>query len=354
MFYVFAQVLDFFDAAITASLDAGISGMVSAVRTPMWLALVLWLIFRGWQASSGNTSSLASDLLRESLGLILVVCLCTNADLFNRYVRDFFFFGVPSYFAEAAATITAPVGGTGGPAQGGTIGEQLTVLWAQVWRACGEAWRSGWSVSGFIIDAAVVVTLGVAAVGLIACAVVYIIGHFFLAIVIVLGPVFIAFVLFAATRQFFDRWGGKVASLILLQVVAIVVTAFVCRANLMFLDGAKGAAGNADAVKALQALFGVAVVFGIGAAAMWFVPQFAYSLGTGLMVNPLPSPRMPRLPGGGDKQPGQIPLNLQPQPNFGVSLAPPAGLSAPPAYRALPPAAPTPLGPPMRALPPPA
>ena len=386
MMYVWASAIEFIDAVVAEVLDAGIEAFVNAMFLPVWLALCAYLFFRGWQAMTGNLPAATTDMLREAIGMIFVVCLATNLDLFNRFVRDFFFFGVPQFLAGVAARVAAPQGGA---VEAGTMAEQLTVMWAQVWKAVGHAWNSAGGWQDWPIYAGALVTLAVAAVALVLVVLVYMVSHFFLALVIMLGPVFIALGAFRATRGYVDRYFGKVASLILLQVMAVLVMAFVTRANLTFMDGVnsaeaqtaaartaadiarqnaqrgnfgnRGGAGGfygdpaaaptvpanpngapqGDVLQRLQVLFGVIAMFLLGGAAMIFLPYIAYSLGSGLMVNVTPnSARLPMPGGGGNDAPAL--------PNYGISLnqGGGGGIPQPPpaAYASLAPPPPTPLG----------
>lgn len=389
MMYVFASVLEFIDAAIAGALDAGIRAFINAMFLPAWLSLTAFLWFRGWQAMSGNLPAVTTDVLREAVGLIFTVCLATNIDLFNTYIRDFFFFGLPQFLAGIASTVAAEQGTN---VQPGSMGQQLTVLWAHVWKACGVAWKaaSGWG--DWPIFATVIVTLAVAAVALIICVLIYLVSHFFLALMVMMGPLFILLATFRATRGYLDRWGGKMVSLILLQVMAVLVMAFVARAQLTFMEQINSAEAISEVERRaatdarqsaqrsnmanrgasfysegptptlnaspngipadtvmdrLQGLFGVLAMFLLGGSAMVTLPYFAYSLGSGLMVNPMPrtpSLPMPGFPGGG--------AGAAPTPNLGVSFNQPGGggvaggipQPAPPSYASLAPSPPTPLG----------
>lgn len=390
MMYVFAGAIEFIDAVVAEVLDAGIEAFVNAMFLPVWLALCAYLFFRGYQAMTGNLPAATTDILREAIGLIFAVCLATNLSLFNAMVRDFFFYGVPQFLGGIAARISTPQGGA---VQPGTMAEQLTVMWAQVWKAVGHAWNSAGGWQDWPIYVGALVTLGVAAIALILVVLVYMVSHFFLALVIMIGPVFMALGMFRATRGYVDRYFGKVASLILLQVMAVLVMAFVTRANLTFMDGVnsaeaqtaaartaadiarqnaqrgnfgnRGGAGGfyndpaaqaqaiptnpngapqGDVLQRLQVLFGIIAMFLLGGAAMIFLPYIAYSLGSGLMVNVTPnSARLP-LPGrpGGGAEPAPSSM-----PSLGVSLNQGGGgipQPAPPSYASLAPPPPTPLG----------
>lgn len=356
MMYVVALVLEFFDDITAQILDAGIGAFIGVMRTPMWICLVLWLVFRAWQAMTGNLQAMATDALKEGVGVIAAVCLATNVDLFNQYVRDFFFHGVPSYLGGAAARIVSPQAGA---VQAGTMGEQLTVLWAMMWRECGRMFQSLsiTSMGDWVMGAAIVILIFVAGLFLAVCAFVYVISHFFLSIIVMLGPLFIGISVFRATRPFLDRWLGKTVALILVQVVAVVVLAVVVRGSMLTIETLTSTQPRFNISRDFQAAWGPTIpgtiqrlgnlagmmfIFALGSLAMWFAPQFAYSIGSGVMMNVLPSPRLPRPNGGGDKagSPAATP------PDLGVSMNPPSGAIPQPSPQrtSLPPPAPAPLG----------
>lgn len=357
MMYVIAMVIEFFDDITAQVLDAGITGFIDAMRAPVWICAVLWLVIRAWQAVSGNLSAVSSDALKESLGIIAAVSLATNVDLFNQYVRDFFFYGVPSYLGGVAARI---VSGSSVPAQAGTMGEQLTVLWALAWRESGRMFQalSMWSPGDWLLGAGIVLMIIAAGTMMIVAALIYIISHFFLSIVVMLGPVAIGMSVFRATKPFVDRYIGKMVALILVQVVAVLVLAVVCRGSILSIEAmtsteprfsiARAAAdfwaGGAgpNIFQKLGTLIGMTFIFGLGAAAMYFVPQFAYSLGSGVMIQPMPSLPRPQLGGGGgDKSPAAASA----LPNLGVTMNPPSGaIPQPSPQRVSLPRAPVPLG----------
>lgn len=355
MMYVIAMVIEFFDDITAQVLDAGINGFIDAMRAPVWICAVLWLIIRAWQAVSGNLSAVSSDALKESIGLIAAVSLATNVDLFNQYVRDFFFFGVPSYLGGVAARI---VGGANVPAQVGTMGEQLTVLWALAWREAGRMFQalSIWNAGDILLGLGIVIMMILAGAMMLVASLVYVISHFFLSIVVMLGPVAIGLSVFRATKPFVDRYVGKMVSLILVQVVAVLVLAVVCRGSILSIEAmtstesrfviSRGAAefwaggSGPNAFQKFGTLLGMAFIFGLGAAAMYFVPQFAYSLGSGLMIQPMPSlPRPQPGGGGGGKSPAL------PPPDLGVAMNPRSGaIPQPPPQRVSLPRPPVPMG----------
>jgi type IV secretory pathway VirB6-like protein len=83
-------------------------------------------------------------------------------------------------------------------------------------------------------------------IGLVLCAVVYLISRFLLAIVVILGPVAIACAMFSSTRPIFERWIGKGISLIILQVAAIITMQVVFSGDQTFMAALNPSSGTPD------------------------------------------------------------------------------------------------------------
>ena len=317
MLYIFGQIIDFFDKAYLVILQNGVGQFLAYVDAPLSGLLTLWVAFRGWAVWSGSLGVEAEMVKRELLGLVLILGLTTNAALYNQYVVGFLFEGLPDGLAAMAIQIAGTEGAQVAPT---TFGGELTVLWAEVWKVEGLAYQSlGINFRSAFEVLLMGLMIGAAAIGLAVSAVIHVIAKFFLLIVVLIGGAFVALAMFRYTRPFFDRWIGKVVSLVLLQFMAILVTAVTLAACGFFLSSVAGGE-NPDPMANLEAMAAVVVIFFCAGMTIYYSPQFAYSLGSGNSVSAMPSaPRGLGSSSGGGGRGGGGGLGLSPDLKIGMN-----------------------------------
>jgi type IV secretion system protein VirB6 len=273
-----------FDTAITAGMDAGITGLVAYVTTPVMTSLALYYVIQGVKIAQGDGAPVqlfVTQLVRN----VTILWFCSNADTYNTWVRDIFFTGLPTALNKAIMAKT--VGGMGAGLSNGVTG--TAAIFDQVWALMDQ------QVGTILAQASVIdVSARMAAfvggttggLALLIIAMVYLMARFILAIVIELGVLAVACLVFDATKPIFERWLGKVIALVFLQVTAIVVLQIVLTIDQEFTKQIVAAGGGVP--DRVQALIAMVVLFFMGAFAIYSLSAIAYSIGTGVAVSSLP------------------------------------------------------------------
>ena len=311
-------LLVFLDDMLTGSVDGIIAAVVHYVSTPLIAAAVLFYVIQGFKFANGDTSPM-HGFVPQLLRIGVVIWMATNLDTFNYWVRGVFFDGI-------AAKLTGVVSGTaGGPADSlHATAAALDAIWAQIWAIVGISWlQVGLSVTGVVAALVGALTAFFGGLALAVVALIYFAARFTQAVLICLAPVLIGCAMFDVTKPFFERAVGKCASLILLQVAAVIVLVITLRGDTMFMARATTAilatVGNAALFsQSLQVLIALCVWFMGGAWVMWNVAKIAYSIGGGISMSGPSAYALSAMMGGPSASLPSMPS---------VSLPPPVSLS---------------------------
>jgi type IV secretion system protein VirB6 len=270
-----------FDTAINTAQTAALSGLVSAMPAPLASMAVIYFAFMGWRVARGDLQ-LVHDFTVHMAKLGFIFYLACNLTVFNKWVVGLFQLGI----ANAMTTAISSSGSSTATTVNSVAGA-LDNLWDTMWSVALTAWSQAGT---FDVSTRIVAFLSVlgGGIGLLLCAVVYLISRFLLAIVVIFGPVAIACAMFSSTRPIFERWIGKGVSLIILQVAAIITMQVVLSGDQTFMAALTPSSGTPDLPTQLQNLMSMAIWLLLGAFALYSLPAIAYSIGTGVTVSMLP------------------------------------------------------------------
>lgn len=188
---------------VTADFVSRVFGPVaSAVSTPLWAAVTLFVALYGYLVMTGQIQHLYTSAFRNIFLIGFVTYTALNWDWFG-YLYDMFTKS-PDMFS---ATLSL----------GHNDKSVLDELYDRGIQTAFSIWsRSGWDLVMWGLGAVVfVVTLA-----LIAFAVfLLLLAKLLVAVTLALGPIFVSFCLFEATRQWFKNWIASLVTLVIFQLV---------------------------------------------------------------------------------------------------------------------------------------
>lgn len=189
--------------SVTADYARSVFGPVaSALSTPLWAAVTLFVVVYGYMVMSGQIQHLYSTAFRTILLVGFVTYTALNWDWFG-YLYDLVTRS-PDLFSSTLSL-------------GRDHGAALDELYNRGMDTAFSIWsRSGWDLSLWGLGAAVfMVTLS-----LIGFAVfLLLLAKMLVAITLGLGPIFVALCLFPATRQWFRNWIASLVTLVVFQLI---------------------------------------------------------------------------------------------------------------------------------------
>jgi len=188
---------------VAAGFVAQVFGPVaSAVSTPLWAAVTLFVVVYGYMVMTGQVQHLYSTAIRTIFLIGFVTYTALNWDWFS-YLYDLFT-QTPDLFSSSLSL-------------GRDAKSSLDELYDRGMDTAFSIWsRSGWDLALWGLGAVVFcVTLW-----LIGFAVfLLLLAKLLVAVTLALGPIFIAFCLFDATRQWFKNWIGSLVTLVIFQLI---------------------------------------------------------------------------------------------------------------------------------------
>lgn len=197
-----ATVLTVTDEVAADFVNRVFGPIASAVSTPLWAAVTLFVVLYGYLVMSGQIQQLYLTAFRNIFVIGFVTYTALNWDWF-RYLYDL---------------ITQSPDMFSGTMSLGHDGKQvLDELYDRGMETAFSIWdRSGWNLVMWGLGAIVFV----ATLLLTACAVfLLLLAKLLVAVTLALGPIFIAFYLFPETRQWFKNWIGSLVTLVIFQLV---------------------------------------------------------------------------------------------------------------------------------------
>jgi len=176
--------------------------MADAVSSPLWAAVMLFVVIYGYMVMTGHIQDLYKTAFRNILVLGFVTYTALNWDWFS-YLYDVFTKS-PDLFSSALS-----------------LGRDQKSGLDELYDRGMDTAFSIWSRSGFDLA---LWGLGVAVFGVTLALIGYAVFLLLLAKLLVaatlgLGPIFVAFCLFDATRQWFRNWVGSLVTLVIFQLI---------------------------------------------------------------------------------------------------------------------------------------
>lgn len=277
--------VEFWSRAIGGAIDQLVQGFTTAMAGPMWVSLAFWVALTGVRFANGDVEEEGKVLFRRVIGMSLVVAFATSAPLITQYVKDFYWRSLPHWFnqtmsASGIGSVEEANAAALGMTLPGNFGTDLEVVNAHAWRAISATWKTleWYDFFGWLTLIGVVVSdLWQIAFALLA----YLFADFMTGLLIGLAAPFFATALFPYTKPFFDRWLGKVISLVLVKVMVVAVATMVVQSDLVFLDMIRNRpiAPDEGELQQIRSLAGVILVFVVGAFIMLGAAIIAYHLG---------------------------------------------------------------------------
>jgi type IV secretion system protein VirB6 len=329
------------DNQLMAAIGSIVSAMATWVATPLSYCACFYLLVQGVRLANGDLE-VAHGFVLRLVRVVMIVWLATNLTAYTAYVQQAICTDLPN-------ALTSVVTSTQGrSADVSSVASSFDNLYAQVSTVVATAWQSvSFSIAGFGVILAGMLTTAGAGLGLLLLAVVFVVARLMIAIMICLGPLLIACGLFDWSRVFLERAIGKVVSLILLQVVSFLMISIMINISQTFMvqvsNSSLIAAANSGALPQLTAdLMGLFIWFvAAGLAAVFLSYKIAYSIGTGVaLAGPsiASAIMLARAAAGGGHggSGGAATIPSSPLPNYSLSLAQPQLAASVPAL-ALPP-----------------
>src|SRR5690348_10127548 len=84
-----------FDTAITAGMNAGVTGLTAYLATPVMTSLAIYYLIQGVRIAQGDGAPV-QHFVTQLLRNVMILWFCSNANTYNQWVRDIFFTGLPT------------------------------------------------------------------------------------------------------------------------------------------------------------------------------------------------------------------------------------------------------------------
>lgn len=269
---VFTTVTARIELPFLTSVDGLIAAFVAWLAGPMAAALVLYVALMGVLFLRGASQEPFGEVMSRVLRLCIIVWLCTNAAVYNLWVRDFFLTALPTELNNAAS--------------GAGVGVPLSAAaFDRLWQRSIGVGMSVWSTLGWsdIGPSLAVLFMWVCAGLAIAFSyLVWLMARIGLGLVVAVGPLFIALGLFPATRALMERWVGQLLSFVLLQLLVVVLLRVLVDSQSELIDRIATGSASASGAQRLQMLLAVSVLFVVCAAVAMQLPSLASALAGGV------------------------------------------------------------------------
>lgn len=271
---IFAYIFDELQTPLLGSVNTLVGVLIAWVKTPMRVALVLYVAGIGFAMMRGQAGN-SGNMTKHLVTLSLVAWFCTDAAAYKYWVSDTFMVVLPTELARVIASASgnsAPLGANSFDAvlrQSFDAGMSLVRLlgWRDVLPAI------------FVLIFWIVAALA-CAVGFGIWSLSYVIGALFVDI----GPLLIPLALFAFTRSVFERWIGALIQCAILQVFVLILLVVV-----MLVEGALLAKvalyTGSNPYALIFTLLAAVIFFGFATFIAWRLPALAASLAGGLHFN---------------------------------------------------------------------
>lgn len=268
---VFAYIVSQVETPLVSAVSEVMNAFLSFVAAPLKVALVLYIALTGVLILRGETNEAGATLLGRFLKLGIVVWVLTGAGIYQQYIYDFFFVGLPQSLANALTS-----SGSTNAVDANTFDQ----VWIKAWRAGLEVWRTlNWTDIG---EKLIVILFWAAAIiSTVFAFAIWLISRVLLALYIALGPLLVGLVLFPATRAIFERWIGSLISCVILQITTVVLLYIVLSVEQQVV-GQVAIMGSVDSMAMIQVLLAGVIFFAVAAFVAFQLPGVASSLSGGL------------------------------------------------------------------------
>lgn len=269
--------LTLFDGKIQGGMNSALAGISSYVDRPLIVCCALFCIWHGIKIANADDIPV-HKLVPTLLKIAAIVWLATNLSAFDRYVRDFFYDGLPQALGLAVLGKQ--------PSSAAAVGSAFDTVWQQAWHLASDVYmKADWYDVADRLSAELCI-IGVS-IALLLMGFVFLMARFLLAIVIAFGPIMIGCLLFDATKPIFERWIGKIVALVVLQISVVITLNMLLSGDQSLMQNIVDAHGPMTIPSDLWNLVIMVVWFAISALAMYALPAVAYSIGSGVQVHAL-------------------------------------------------------------------
>lgn len=269
---IFTSVTSRVEAPFIGSVDALIAAFVAWLSGPLQAALVLYIALMGVLFLRGASQEPFGEVMGRVLRLCIIVWLCTNAAVYNQWVRDFFITTLPTEINGVAA---GAVGGS----------PMTAAAFDSLWQRSIGVGMSVWSTLGWsdIGPSLAVLFMWVCAGLAVAFSyLVWLLARVGLGLVVAVGPIFIALGLFPATRALMERWVGQLINFVVLQVLVVVLLRLLIDSQEALITQIASTSASASGAQRLQMLLAVSVLFIVCATMAMQLPSLASALAGGV------------------------------------------------------------------------
>lgn len=282
---VYASLFSTFDNALTQYISQTAANLAQALAPAVQIAATLYIVFKGYMMLTGKSRELMSVVVWDVIRLVVIVALVTNVGMFDQYVTQLLFVGVPVEIANAIGG-----GATTSSAAGlmDTILNSGTADGVAIWKSAGMTNMGAWFYGLLpIIGAALCSALGET----------MILGaRVALALILALGPLFIGFALFEPTRGWFRAWLNTAVDFVLLQVLTVALAALLVQSATF---AATGANANGLGATTAQGAIAITALYLVGFLLFARLPSISSGLSSGAGLQGVIGSgfgRRPRLP----------------------------------------------------------
>ncbi len=219
----FATLGGYFEAPALEFMDQTIAGALPwAQQTARGLLLISILVL-GYLILTNSITlrAFATWLVR----VMIVVALISQADLFNTWVRDFFFDTLPNDLASAV----------NGTSRRLTVTQQFDAVWSATLHEFGRVLGQATGLTNIPTRMELAVLKWLSFAALVVSWFITMIARLLSAVAICFAPFLIIGYLFAYTRRFVDSWLSVMATLILVQLGSAIFIRIVMAGNALFL-----------------------------------------------------------------------------------------------------------------------
>ncbi len=272
---IFQYIFDTLETPLLGAVNSIVTGLVSYAAAPVQAALVLYVALTGIMILRGNSSEAMDGILGRVIKLCLVSWFATNGSVYTTWVQDFFLTALPNDLTNAVSNSTL---GHGSVAANSF--DNLNIKAFNAGLAVGKLLH-WWDVAEWIV---VIVFWVLSVTSVVIAFSIWLLSHVILALFIAIGPLMIGLVLFPVTRSIFERWIGAMISCVVLQLLVVILVAFMLVIETQAVGTIATYTGN-NAFAQIQALMAAVVFFILTGIIALQLPAMATSLAGGLQMH---------------------------------------------------------------------
>lgn len=270
---VAAEFVNQFVEPLDSFLANGVSELATAISGPLIVGATLYIVIFGILIVLGYVRAPISDFIINVFKVTVLIGLCTNADVYTIYVKNFFFTALP----DGISAVIGHVPGSTTPSSDVSSGAIFDGVINQVIKLSAELYAQWTWDNWYPLLVAFLLLIGLVPIG--ALLAIVLLAKVGLTLLLVLGPIFIALYMFNATSSFTSSWISGLATFVSLQVLSVVFIALLMSILNKFLTDAN----NLDGVDQVAATIRLVGLFVISMVLALLLPQIAAQLaGSGI------------------------------------------------------------------------